>query len=424
MAYFPKNKAKVKPAKEGDFIYQDDKTPFSGNYIQTSKDQYYEGEDINFPGRVIIPTKNRQQKNLLLNLLKNLLLGILTELAKKLLADLLASLLTKLLNPGDIFNAQQAQEILNNAEGRDLTEQEQNEIKNLLDQIESEEVELNNTVISNSIYNNLKPGIFKKLNQNKSPISTKIKPKDEDYNNGSYIRYFIKRNNSLNQYFEVNKSTYDSLSQNKTTFDPNLYQAFNIKWSLGENAEEINTNTVARYEQSLPGVQNLFNDPTEFAQLVKTNQFTEGNELYFENGKEYIGEYHIHPIEGPMVGAFHIQESHAKLYYSYELGTSKNEPPSREILSEKQQTGLFRTIGGNEYYIKENQLGIFAEVVDTITEPPSVIYTSKNYLPLEISSEDLIELAIREVKKGTIKPQKTPQKLGGNPSSRKFGFLR
>ena len=72
MAYFPKNKAKVKPAKEGDFIYQDDKTPFNGNYIQTSKDQYYEGEDINFPGRVIIPTQNRQQKNLLLNLLKNL----------------------------------------------------------------------------------------------------------------------------------------------------------------------------------------------------------------------------------------------------------------------------------------------------------------------------------------------------------------
>ena len=95
MAYFPKNKAKVKPAKEGDFIYQDDKTPFNGNYIQTSKDQYYEGEDINFPGRVIIPTQNRQQKNLLLNLLKNLLLGFLTELAKKLLADLLASLLSK-----------------------------------------------------------------------------------------------------------------------------------------------------------------------------------------------------------------------------------------------------------------------------------------------------------------------------------------
>ena len=402
MAYFPKNKAKVKPSKEGDFIYQDDKTPFNGNYIQTSKDQYYEGNDINFPGRVIIPTKTRQQKNLLLNLLKNLLLGILTELAKKLLADLLASLLSKLLNPGDIFNAEQAQEILNNTEGRDLTEQEQNEIKNLLDQIESEELELDNTVISNSIYNNLKPGIFKKLNQNKSPISTKIRPKDTDYSNGSYIRYFIKRNNSLNQYLEVNKSTYDSLSQNKTTFDINLYQAFTIKWSLGENAEEINTNIIARYKRSLPGIQNLFNDPTEFAQLVKTNQFTEGNELYLENGKEYIGEYHIHPIEGPMVGAFHIQESHAKLYYSYELGTPKDEPQPQEILLEEQQTGLFKTVGGNEYYIKENKFGMFAEVVDTITNPPSAIYTSETYLKLEISPKDLIELTIEEIEKGTF----------------------
>ena len=57
MAYFPKNKARVKAAKNGEFIYQDDKTPFNGTYIKTSKGGYYEGEDINYPGRVIIPTR-------------------------------------------------------------------------------------------------------------------------------------------------------------------------------------------------------------------------------------------------------------------------------------------------------------------------------------------------------------------------------
>ena len=43
MAYYPKNKAKIKPAREGDFVYQDDGTPFTGTYIQTSKGQFYEG---------------------------------------------------------------------------------------------------------------------------------------------------------------------------------------------------------------------------------------------------------------------------------------------------------------------------------------------------------------------------------------------
>ena len=417
MAYYPKNKAKIKPAKKGEFIYQDDNTPFDGTYIRTSKGQFFEGDDINFPGRVIIPTRNRSQKNLLLSLLFNILKDVLTDLAKKLLSDLLASLLQKLLNPGDKFNVEQAQEILDNAEGRDLTEQEQDDINNLLGQIDYDEVPLNNTVISNSYYNNLRPGIFSRLNKNLSIISTKVRPTDKDYINGSYLRYFARRNNSLGEFFEISKSTYDSIISRKSTFDINLYQVFSIKWDLEENAQEVNTNILARYERSLPGIQNLFNNPTEYAQVIKINQFTEGNELYFEDGTEYIGEYHIHPIQGPMVGALHIQEPHDKLYYSDELGTPKDEFAPQEIIPEDQQTGLFRTIGGNEYYIRENKFGIFAEVIDTISEPPSVIYTSRVYLKVEISPEDLIDLAVKEVGQGSIKIQKSPQKFGGNPSS-------
>lgn len=417
MAYYPKNKAKIKPAKKGEFIYQDDNTPFDGTYIRTSKGQFFEGDDINFPGRVIIPTRNRSQKNLLLSLLFNILKDVLTDLAKKLLSDLLASLLQKLLNPGDKFNVEQAQEILDNAEGRDLTEQEQDDINNLLNQIDYDEVPLNNTVISNSNYNNLQPGIFSKLNRSRSIISTKVRPTDKDYINGSYLRYFARRNNSLGELFEINKSTYDSIIAKKSTFDINLYQVFNIKWDLEENAQEVNTNILTRYERFFPSIQDLFSNPTEYAQVIKINQFTEGNELYFEDGTEYIGEYHIHPVQGPMVGALHIQEPHDKLYYSDELETPKDESAPQEIILEDQQTGLFRTIDGNEYYIKENKFGIYAEVVDTISEPPSVIYSSRTYLKIEISPEDLIDLAIKEVGQGSIKIQVPSQKFGDNPIS-------
>ena len=195
MAYYPKNKAKVKPSKEGDFIYQDDQTPFNGNYIQTSKNQYYEGDNINSPGRILIPTQRRQKKNNLLNLLKNLLSALFNSV---LIQQLLNELLSSLLNPGDIFNVNQLLELLNNAEGRELTEDEKNQAQLLLDQIDSDEVEgLDNSVINSSIYNTIKPGIYNKLNNNELPIATKIQPTDEDYNKGNYVRYFIKRNNSL-----------------------------------------------------------------------------------------------------------------------------------------------------------------------------------------------------------------------------------
>ena len=403
MAYYPKNKAKIKPSKEGEFIYQDDNTPFQGTYIKTSKGQYFEGENINFPGRVIIPTQSRQRKNNLLSLLKNLLSTLFNSI---LIQQLLNELLSSLINPGDIFNINQLSELLNNAEGRELTEDEKNQAQLLLDQIDYDEVSLNNTVVSNSKYNDLKPGIFTKLNRTRSIISTKIKPTDKDYINGGYLRYFTKRNNILNDFLEINKFTYDSIISRKSIFDINLYQVFSIRWDLGENSQEVNTNILSRYERSLPGIKSLFSNPLEFSKSIKNNLVTEGNELYFENGEEYKGEYHIHPIQGPMVGPTHTIQPHSKLYYTDELGTSKNEPITQNPTLEEQQTGLFKTVGGNEYYIKENKFGIFAEVVDTITNPPSVIYTSRTYLKLEISPKDLIELTTKEIEKGVL-PKKS-----------------
>jgi hypothetical protein len=400
MAWFPKNKAKLKTSKEGEFIYQDDRESFKGaqTYIKTSKGHYFEGENVSSPGRVIIPTQKKLQKDLLLNLLKKAL----TQLATTILAQLLGSLLQKLLNPGDIQQVEQAQEILETAISldRELTEQEQNEIKDLLDSIDSDEVpdflDSNNTVINTGIYNKLKPGIFGRLNSNKLLIPTKIRPKDEDYNNGSYVRYFTKRNNS-NEYFEINKSSYNSIKDRKNIFDINLYQVYSINWSLGRNSEETNTNIISRYERALPGIKNLFNDPTEYAQVIKNNLYTEGNELYFESGLEYIGEYHIHPINGPMVGSSHTEEPHDNLYYSHELGTSKSDPSTQNDTSVDPQSKLFKTIGYNEYYIKSNNFGVYCEVLDTLASPDSVFITLIRYV-LSYRNKKSIRQTNRQIK--------------------------
>ena len=44
----------------------------------------------------------------------------------------------------------------------------------------------------------------------------------------------------------------------------------------------------------------------------QSNLYTSGGE-YLLNGVEYVGEYHIHPDKGPMVGAQHVSEPHEYL---------------------------------------------------------------------------------------------------------------
>ena len=52
---------------------------------------------------------------------------------------------------------------------------------------------------------------------------------------------------------------------------------------------------------------------------VREDLNTNGGELYYANGTEYIGLYHIHPEQGPMVGAKHSELPHSKLYYTSQL---------------------------------------------------------------------------------------------------------
>jgi hypothetical protein len=48
---------------------------------------------------------------------------------------------------------------------------------------------------------------------------------------------------------------------------------------------------------------------------IAENLETDGGDLQYDNGDEYIGPYHIHPQNGPMVGARHTSKPHAYLYW-------------------------------------------------------------------------------------------------------------
>jgi len=46
---------------------------------------------------------------------------------------------------------------------------------------------------------------------------------------------------------------------------------------------------------------------------VQENLYTAGGEYELPDGTEFIGDYHIHPVQGPMVGATHSSGAHASL---------------------------------------------------------------------------------------------------------------
>jgi hypothetical protein len=91
----------------------------------------------------------------------------------------------------------------------------------------------------------------------------------DDYDIGSFVRYFAKKANQ-NLYIEINKTQYNSLKNKEDNWDYSSYQIFTITWTLeGPSPEEvsnINKNVVATVErqQRITGLLNYFKDYSQF----------------------------------------------------------------------------------------------------------------------------------------------------------------
>ena len=170
-------------------------------------------------------------------------------------------------------------------------------------------------------YNLFKDGI-KDFLEKTIPVPTMKKyPSEIDYQNGFFIRYFSKRINNSN-YQEIDKDVYDSINKKESKYDYNLYEIGNLTWSLTENVYKKNTNELKKREIKFPNISYLFPLLNEFFKpdtlTLQENLTTEGG-LYTADGEEYVGLYHIHPTGGPMVGAYHTDIPHPKLYYINQL---------------------------------------------------------------------------------------------------------
>ena len=194
---------------------------------------------------------------------------------------------------------------------------------NLGDELIKAKEEPSNNIMGNSFdarkYSLLKKKKKKFLQNTKRVPINKPTPTEEDYNREYYVRYFARRINQLKGYIEISLDTFKKL-QEKTDYDHHLYVVGTITWALKNGTRKVNNNNLRILERTFPYISDFFPILNEF-EVIDGPLNTTGGELFYENGVEYIGPYHIHPEKGPMVGAEHVPEPHALLKYSNELST-------------------------------------------------------------------------------------------------------
>ncbi len=168
----------------------------------------------------------------------------------------------------------------------------------------------------------LKKNIKNFLRNTETIPSFKNIPTEEDYGRGYYDRYFTSRINNTN-YIEISEETYNSISKKDGVYDHYLYEVNKLRWYItGNDVHKQNSLSIQRLQIIYPNLFLLFPILNEFLRPSSINRedlITEGGELYYADGSEYIGPYHIHPEQGPMVGAKHVSVAHAKLYYFSQL---------------------------------------------------------------------------------------------------------
>ena len=172
------------------------------------------------------------------------------------------------------------------------------------------------------IYKALKPEISSYVGKIKDIPFSKNTPTEDNYSNGYFIRYFVKKINQNNFYKEISKEVYNSLKKKKSEYDINLYKPGQIKWALRGNVRTINKSLILKSEKRFPNLSILYPKLDEFSRAgIVNNQFAKKGELFYKDdpNREYIGPYHIHPIKGPMVGAFHKSTPHDRLIFAEDL---------------------------------------------------------------------------------------------------------
>jgi len=160
--------------------------------------------------------------------------------------------------------------------------------------------------IATILFEELKPQFKKRFLYPTEHVHTLTK---KEIKKGEYSRYFVSQ---LDQIFEVDKNMWKYYSAKKTIYHQAV-TSVEVKMSLSVFAIDKNKGEINKAAKIMPDVMlKIFpHDNMEIAENLETD----GDDLQWDNGSEYIGPYHVHPHHGPMAGRRHTSKSHSYLYW-------------------------------------------------------------------------------------------------------------
>ncbi len=162
-----------------------------------------------------------------------------------------------------------------------------------------------------------------------NPKYSPAQPTVEDYQQGYFQRYFCKKVNE-GKFIEISVEEYLKLKNKDGSIAYNLYTPFILSWSIAGNKEQVaikNKNAVDFLQKPSKGFAGL-EEYIKYNYLQFYGLYTSGGEFLLPNGKNYVGFYHIHPNQGPMVGIRHTLTSHAILT---QISSSQNLPTNQSL---------------------------------------------------------------------------------------------
>jgi hypothetical protein len=203
----------------------------------------------------------------------------------------------------------------------DVTSEELLDIKPAIDSSEeyqtSPEFDNINATLLTIGYNQMNLPILSKL-----PIFIYSTPTQDNYKNGRFERYFVRKSNEP-KFIEIDKLQFERFLSKDPQYAWQFYIPFFMTWSIGgdkDKVKETNFRIASQIQSNnkvygfikyleLTGGFDKFYKYTE-----ASNLYTAGGEFKTANGQNYIGDYHIHDSKGPMIGKTHIKEPHGYLF--------------------------------------------------------------------------------------------------------------
>ena len=173
------------------------------------------------------------------------------------------------------------------------------------------------------------------------PPLTKTIPTSEDYENYTFKRYFVVKVNEI-VYTEISLEVYNQINSQNPVWMWENYIPFTLTWTLKGNIDSVfksNNGMIFLAEKDIKrkGLDIYLNKNylQYYLYPKKENLFTDGGLLLDIAGNNYIGSYHVHETQGPMVGAMHTNTNHNRLFYKRFYRT--------EIINSQNQTNIVVT---------------------------------------------------------------------------------